>query len=130
MAQDLAQLNTAWSEIWARGDQEMVRLANKLLSACMDLMDVSTDRQPAGSVAARVRRWGVGERLTPEMQASIGNGRKEMAHARERLANHARHVLGQPPVTLFGHIRASEHDETSPPAPSGTPQSSSEPGTL
>jgi hypothetical protein len=118
MAQDLAQLNAAWSEIWAWGDQEMVRLANKLLSACMDLMGVSTERQPATSVTARVRRWVAGERLTPEMQASIDNGRKEMADARERFANHARHILRQPSVTLFGHIGADDHDETNPPAPS------------
>jgi hypothetical protein len=100
----------------ASGDHEMVRLANELLSACMALMGVSTERQPATSVADRVRRWVAGERLTPEMQGSIDNGRKELAHARERFANHARHILGQSSVTLFGHIGDHDRDAIGPPA--------------
>lgn len=32
MATDMAPLNEAWSVIWARGDQETVRLANALLA--------------------------------------------------------------------------------------------------
>jgi hypothetical protein len=114
IAQDLAPLNAAWSEIWARGDQEMVRLANGLLSACMGLMGVSTERQPADSVAARVRRWIVGERLTSEMQADIEKGHKELAHAREKLANYARHLLGQPTVALFGHVRVDDVNASQP----------------
>src|SRR5260370_501649 len=49
MAQDMAPLNAAWSVIWARGEQEMVRLANALLAKCGDLIGASTTIAPAQS---------------------------------------------------------------------------------
>lgn len=119
MAQDLAPLNAAWSVIWARGDQEMVRLGNDLLSKCSDLVGVSTAMQPADSPRARLRRWAIGQRWTPEMQADLQSALKEMAHARKRLAEHARGKLGQPHVNLFGH---GDDDDGSTIQVPGSPQ--------
>jgi hypothetical protein len=42
------------------------------------------------------------------MEADLQGARKDMAHARKRLAEHARRTLGQPQVELFGHGEAGE----------------------
>jgi hypothetical protein len=103
MAQHMAPLNAAWSAIWAGGDQELVRRANALLSACSDLISVSTARMPAETAGARLRRQVAGERWTQEMLDKLQESRTMMAQAREKLAQHARTVLGMPPAQLFSH---------------------------
>jgi len=103
LAQDVVPLSQAWSVVWARGDQEMVRRANALLASCNELMDVSTARMPAATLPARVRRQVVGERWTPEMIEELLAARKAMAHAREQLAQYARTILRLPEAKLFGH---------------------------
>jgi len=119
---DVAPLNAAWSVIWTRGDQELIRLANKLVANCADLMGVSTARMPAATTLTRMRRFVVGERWTPEMQADLERARRDMAHARKDLAVYARSVLGLPPAELFGHEPAEPEstaraDSQSSPSP-------------
>jgi hypothetical protein len=109
LAADFAPMNRAWSVIWARGDQETVRLANQLLSTCSDLIGAATSRQPATTVGARLLRWAAGEKTTPELEQDINSAVKDVAHAREQLAQRGRQVLGLPPAQLFGH------DDTDPP---------------
>ncbi len=101
MAQDFAPLNAAWSVIWARSDQELIRRANKLLNSCGEVISASTARQPADTTAARTRRAVVGDRWTPEMKAAYQRALVDMAHAREQLAVYARSTLGLPAAELF-----------------------------
>jgi hypothetical protein len=101
MAQDLAPLNTALSELWTRADQEGVRLANEVVSRCMDVLGATTARQQADSGRERVRRWALGERWTPAMIAENDRAVKELAHARKRFADYARARLGHEAVELF-----------------------------
>jgi hypothetical protein len=108
IAQDMAPLTTAWSVIWARGDQELIRLANQLLDSCAGLMAASTARMPADTHGARFRRNVAGERWTPEMRAEVDQKMKELAHNREQLAQYARTMLGKVKAELFGH-----HSESS-----------------
>jgi hypothetical protein len=103
LATDLTPLNAAWSVIWTSSDQETIRLANALLDKCSDLFAAATATNPARSPAARLRRWALGEKWTPELQAGLDQAVKDVAHARERLAQHARGRLGLPAVKLFGH---------------------------
>jgi hypothetical protein len=103
LAIDMAPLNGAWSVIWAHGDQETIRLANALLDKCGDLLRAATCRNPADAMAARLRRWARGEKWTPELQADLDRAVKDVAHAREHLAQYARRHLGLPAVELFGH---------------------------
>lgn len=103
LAIDMAPLSDAWSVIWARGDQETIRLANALLRNFGDLLGVATSRSPADTAAARLRRWASGEKWTPEMQAELDRAVKDVANARESLAQYARRQLGLPAVELFGH---------------------------
>lgn len=115
MAQDMAPLNAAWSVIWARGDQELIRRANALLSACSDLISVSTARTPAPTRTARIRRHMAGERWTPPMQEGLQEARVAMADAREQLAQHARQVLGKQTAQLFGHESEPDKEQATPP---------------
>jgi hypothetical protein len=103
MAQDMAPLNAAWSVIWARGDQEMIRLANGLLAACSDLIGASTTVKAAASYWERARRYVIGERWTDAQRAEAQQALTAMARAREDLADHARRQLRNPPAELFGH---------------------------
>ena len=103
MAQDMAPLSAAWSVIWARGDQELIRRANALLSACGDLIEVSTTRMPARTIPARLRRHVAGDRWTEEMLDSLTASQKAMAQACEQLAQYARRILDLRPAALFGH---------------------------
>jgi hypothetical protein len=102
MAADMGPQNEAWSVIWARGDQETVRLANALLAACGEVITAATATKPADG-AAWLRRLLAGEKWTPEMQEGLDRAVREVAHARERLAQHVRAKLGLSAVTLFGH---------------------------
>jgi hypothetical protein len=103
VASDLTPLNGAWSVIWATGDQETIRLANALLGKCSDLFAAATSTEPARGAAARLRRWVLGAKWTPELQAGLDQAVKDVAHARERLAQYTRGHLGLPAVKLFGH---------------------------
>ena len=103
VAQDMAPLHAAWSVIWARGDQELVRLANQLLASCGDVVAAATARMPAGNTTARMRRHVIGERWTPEMQEALQQAAKTLAYAREQLAQYARTILRLAPAQLFGH---------------------------
>jgi hypothetical protein len=103
IAQDMAPLTAAWSVIWARGDQELIRLANQLLDGCAGLLAASTARMPADTYGTRLRRNVAGERWTPEMRAEVDQKMKELAHAREQLAQYARTMLGMAKAELFGH---------------------------
>jgi hypothetical protein len=101
LAADLAPLDEAWSAIWARGDQEMIWRANDLLSKCRAILDVSTSPAEPGTARERIRRWAIGVRWTPGMQADLDRALEEMAHARKRLADHVRSVFGRDAVELF-----------------------------
>lgn len=101
LAKDTMPLSAALDQIWARWDQEGVRLANDVVGKCMDLVGASTATQPVRSGWERVRKWAVGERWTPEMLAAHERAMKDLAHARKRLADYARTKLGLEAVDLF-----------------------------
>jgi hypothetical protein len=101
MAQDLAPLNAALSDIWTRDNQEGVRLANEVVNKCMDLLGASTARQQVNGSLERMRRWAMGEKWTPEMLAEYNRAIRELAEARKRYAEHARARLGHAAVELF-----------------------------
>jgi hypothetical protein len=69
LAQDFAPLNDALSEIWTRGDQDCVRLANEVVDKCGDVIGAGGALEPARSLRDRVRKYVIGERWTPEMLA-------------------------------------------------------------
>jgi hypothetical protein len=101
MARERGPLDAAWSDVWCRGDQLTVQLANKLVGTCSDLLGVSTNRQPVGNGWDRARRWVGGDRWTPEMLEGHQAATEALAEARRDLAAHARLVLGYPSVELF-----------------------------
>jgi hypothetical protein len=109
MATDMAPLNEAWSVVWARGDEEAVRLANALLASCGELIAAATSTKPADG-AAWLRRFIAGEKWTPAMQETLDRAVRDVAHAREHLAQHMRAKLGIPIVTLFGHEPLPDDD--------------------
>jgi hypothetical protein len=118
VAADIAPLTEAWSVIWARGDQEMVRLANALLASCGDLVSAATATKPADGAVARLRRMTAGAQWTSDLQKGLEDAVSEVAHARERLAQHVRGTLGLPTIALFGH---------EPPSGSDTPEEQADP---
>jgi len=83
--------------------------------ACGDLIGISTATQPTGSYRERLKRYVVGERWTAELRADSQRGMKEVAHARKRLAAHARGKLGQPRAELFGHGEGDDASAITPP---------------
>ncbi len=101
MAQDVAPLNEALTEIWTRDNQAGVRLANDVVSKCMDLLGASTTIQGPSTSRERLRRWAVGVRWTPEMVAENDRAMIELAHARKRYADHARARFGREAIELF-----------------------------
>jgi hypothetical protein len=103
MAADMAPLNEAWSVIWARGDQETVRLANALIASCGEVIAAATATKPADNAPARLRRLAAGEKWTPELQERFDRAVREVAHSRERLAQYLRRSAGLPDAALFGH---------------------------
>lgn len=103
MAQDLAPMNAAWSVVWARGDQEMVRRANALLAKCSDLIGAGTTTQAATSYRERIRRYVIGERWTDKERGESQQALKDVAHARKDLAEYARQKLGKRHAELFTH---------------------------
>lgn len=125
MAQEVIPLNTALAELWTRDDQEGVRLANDVVNKCMELLGVSTARQPAHDGLGRVRRLVAGERWTPEMIAENQRAVNALALARKKFADHARARLGLGAVELFTSAEAEDRllpasdssDSKSAPAP-------------
>lgn len=105
----------------------MVRLANALLSACSDLIGISTPTQPSGSHRERFRRYVVGERWTEEQRADSQRVLEEVAHARKNLAEHARRKLGKRRVELFGHADPGDVSQSQQPK-SETPETPETPG--
>jgi hypothetical protein len=103
LAADYTPLAEAWSVIWARGDQETVRLANQLLTACGDVLGAATAREITPTLGARILRWAAGEKLTPQLEQDLQRAVRAVAHAREQLAQHSRTTLGLPAVHLFGY---------------------------
>lgn len=101
VAEDFSPLNEACGQIWTRGDQEMVRLANAVVLCCADLLGVSTARQQAVSAAERLRVWVLGERWTPDMVAEHQASVEALAEARKGLADCARRAFGRDVVDLF-----------------------------
>jgi hypothetical protein len=101
MFREWGPLTTAWGEIWTRGDQKLIRLANDLIDCCAEIAGVSTEHQPAATTPERVRRYLVGERWTKEMLSAHEASLKRLAHARRDLALHGRANLGVGPVDLF-----------------------------
>jgi hypothetical protein len=101
MAQDIAPLNAALTEIWTRDNQEGIRLANDVVNRCMDLLGANTTRQQADGGWERLRRWAAGERWTPEMIEESNRAMRELAYARKRYADHARGRFGLDAVELL-----------------------------
>jgi hypothetical protein len=101
MAQDLAPLNAALSEIWTRDNQKGIRLANDVVNACTALLGASTSSQQDTNAWERVRRWATGVRWTPEMIEENDRAMRELAHARKRYADHVRARFGLDTVELF-----------------------------
>jgi hypothetical protein len=101
LALEMTPLNAAWSVIWARGDQELIRLANQLLDACSGVVSAATARMPAGTMRARARRGAAGEKWTPQMLAELQGKLLAMARAREQLAQHARKILRLSPPSYL-----------------------------
>lgn len=117
LAADTAPLSAALDEIWLRWDQEGVRLANDVVSKCMDLVGASTATQPARSFSERARKWAAGERWTPEMLDAQQQALKDLAHARKRFADYARARLGMNAVYLFAQAQAPVGETPALPAP-------------
>jgi hypothetical protein len=105
MAQDLAPLNAALSELWTRDNQEGIRLANDVVNKCAALLGASTARQSADGWE-RLKVWAAGEQWTPEMIKASDNAMKELAHARKRYADHMRARFGLDAVELFSPAEA------------------------
>ncbi len=110
MAQDWVPLNAALSEIWARWDQEGIRLANDVAGKAADLLGACTTTTPARSGWEHARIWAAGERWTPEMAADAQRAVQDLAHSRKRLADYARDKLCMARVDLFAQV---ETDNTS-----------------
>lgn len=103
---DLAPLNAAWSEIWARGDQELVASANALLQSVTNVLSVAA-RLSGDGMWARVRRAVVGERWTREQRQQIEDAQAAMARRRKDLTIVARRKLGRSLVDPFAEPLAA-----------------------
>lgn len=99
---DWGLLNTAWSQLWSRGDQELVTCANALLMTCQEMIAACTDRPPAADATSKVRRAVQGDRWTPEMTERIEKAEKALADARKDLTVLARRKLDRPVIDPFG----------------------------
>jgi hypothetical protein len=123
MARDLGPLNAAWSRVWAHAeDQELIRRANALLSACGAIVGAATKTMPAATIGERAVRAVKSDRRTPQMEEEYQAALTALAHAREQLAQRARILFGKPSVELFGH--SADHEEAAdaqPTAGSPTP---------
>jgi hypothetical protein len=101
LAQDSRPLNEALVAIWTSADKETVRLANKVVFHCADLLSASTARQPTATAGEQSRRFVIGERWTDEMLADYETAIQTLARARKHLAEHTRKALGRDAVDLF-----------------------------
>ncbi|MFJ2651832.1 hypothetical protein ACIO1C_34550 [Streptomyces sp. NPDC087420] len=106
MAQEIAPLNAAQMEIWARADQEGVRLANDVVGRCMDLLGANIAQSPTRNGWERIRKWAVGERWTTEIQEEHERALRELAASRKHFAEYARHSLGRRAVDVFAQVQA------------------------
>lgn len=104
MVQDLTPLNDALAKLWARADQEGIRLANDVVGRCVDLMGTSLATRPVHNRRGRLRKLVVGESWTPEMQAAHDQAMKDLAAARKRFAEYARRSLGRRAVDVFAQV--------------------------
>jgi hypothetical protein len=119
LAQDIAPMNAALSQIWTRDSQEGIRLANEVVSKCMDLLGTNTTKQQTGNGWERMRRWAAGERWTPEMIAEANSAMQQLAHARKRYAEHARARFGLDVVELFTSREPKDKPVPAPESPDG-----------
>lgn len=117
LAQDITPMTAALSEIWTRDDQEGIRLANDVVSKCMDLLGTNTTRQQTDNGWERMRRWAAGERWTPEMIEETNRAMRELALARKRYAEHARARFGLDVVELFASVEADDKPVPAPKSP-------------
>jgi hypothetical protein len=104
MAQEIAPLNAAQMELWARADQEGVRLANDVVGKCMDLLGANVAQSPTRNGWERVKKWAVGERWTAEMQTEHERTLRELATARKDFAMYVRRTLGRRAVDVFAQV--------------------------
>jgi hypothetical protein len=108
MARDLVPMHAALDRIWTSWDQEGIRLANDVADKSGDLIGAATATTPALSAWDRVRIWAAGQRWTPEMIEANEGAMKDLAHARKRLADYARHQLGMADVNLFAQVDSAD----------------------
>lgn len=105
MAQEIKPLNAALTELWARADQEGVRLANDVVGTCLDLLGASVAVSPARSGWERISKWAVGERWTSEIREEHERAMRDLAAARKLFAEYVRRSLGRRPVDVFAQVQ-------------------------
>lgn len=111
---DFAPLRAAWSELWSRGDQELVDVGNRLMSACADVITAATETAPApSSMSAKVRRLVRGEEWTLALTERLEAAERALAAARRQLTLVARRQLGRPFIDPYSR------DEPTGAPPSG-----------
>lgn len=112
LEKDFAPLRTAWSELWSRGDQELVDAGNRLMLACADVVTAATDTMPTPSeLSAKVRRFVRGEEWTPEMTERLQLSERALSAARKELTLVARRKLGRSLIDPYNELGDSRHPE-------------------
>lgn len=102
LEQDFGPLRSAWSDLWARGDQELVNAGNRLMSACVDVLTAATSRDPMPTAMSRkVRRLVRGDEWTPETAEHLESAERALAYARKELTLVARRKLGRALIDPF-----------------------------
>jgi hypothetical protein len=99
--QDWGPLNAAWSEVWARGDQQLVTTANGVLAATEELMSVALAQSEPDGLLAKARQVVVGVRWSPEHLVQINDALVVLANARRDLTAVARDKLGRGAIDPF-----------------------------
>jgi hypothetical protein len=103
MAKDWSPLSGGWSAIWLAGDQELVRLANDVLSHSGAVMTAFMLPEPPGQ-SERASRWFLGVRPTPADKAKQEAAVKDLASARKRFAEYSRSLLGVDSIDVFAQL--------------------------
>lgn len=102
LERDWGPLRAAWSELWARGDQELIASGNRLMGACAEMISAATDlAPPSPDLTSKVKRVFQGEKWTPEMTERLRAAELSLARARKDLAVLARGKLGRTAVDPF-----------------------------